>query len=261
MRWTVTADHALESAVRRYGNDWAAISRVLERKRCSCMKRWKRLAPSYVPSYLPAVVPETVQPPSHVSVVFHPLLVNSGRGLHRSESGGRPWNFAIRDAIGRPLTKRQAELLSLWCVCPCPDVGGWLLCNLKTAEQKLRRSLIRCGVRPSAVARTVLTLQLTPQMRDFLGLAIRQGAAGSTVTSSNAAYNFVSFGTHGRFLTANEVASFVGLNCHEGPVRLLTRPGVAQSAVFRCIGESIHSRCADSVVCAADAQTVGKGHS
>ena len=92
----------------------------------------------YAPLVHPVVVPDFVMPPDIVPWEFHALLANTGRGLQRSESGGRPWNFAIRDAVGHPLTlpltPRQARLLSLWCVCPCPDVGGWLLCNLKSAE-------------------------------------------------------------------------------------------------------------------------------
>ena len=66
-----------------------------------------------------------------------PLVVPCGRGLVRSTSGGRPWNFAVRlDATGRKLTSRQSDLVRLWSL-HNTDGSAMMLCNLKIAESRL----------------------------------------------------------------------------------------------------------------------------
>ena len=118
------------AAVRLFGFDWSRISEVLGVSANACKKRWSLFRSSYLPlSHLLHPLPPVASFP--VVGGSFPLVVPCGRGLQRSTSGGRPWNFAVRSGkTGRKLTSRQLDLVRLWNLHDT-DGSAMMLCNLK----------------------------------------------------------------------------------------------------------------------------------
>ena len=147
-------DVPLCAAVRLYGSDWKRVASVLGVSVNACRKRWALFRSRYSPfsHLLHPVFSGAIFP---VVGGSFPLVVPCGRGLVRSTSGGRPWNFAVRlDASGRKLTSRQSDLVRLWSLHDT-DGSAMMLCNLKIAESRLWSFLRRGGMSPSRVCSAV----------------------------------------------------------------------------------------------------------
>ena len=184
------------------------------------------------------------------------MCASHGRGLARSTSGGRPWNFAVRSGeAGRKLTSRQLDLVRLWNL---HDTGGstMMLCNLKVAESRLRSFLKRGGMSRSRICSAVRRMVIPVALRRRIGMVTLVGEPALTITSSNAAYNYICFPDYGRFASHCEVASFLGINAHSGPYCSLKR--IANSTqLFRCLGESVHGRMSDGALSFARSIFIG----
>ena len=95
------------AAVRLFGSDWKRVAMMLGVSVNACKKRWALLRSSYSP---PSHLLHPVLPVANLPVGggSFPLGVPHGRGLARSTSGGRPWNFAVRSGeTGRKLTSHS----------------------------------------------------------------------------------------------------------------------------------------------------------
>ena len=254
MAWGAFKNEELHHAVRCYGRDWKRVGAELGLTPTSCRKQYLRVGHAAIPYGGPAVM----LPAADVCAVcsFGELPAHSGRGLQRYTSGGRPWEFAIRPhVVGRWMTDRQLQLVKLWKLNE-PGSSRMLLCNLKDAEQRLVRHLRRCGIPKGRVNQWVLTFPLPVCLRDRLGMAFYAGDVCATVTSSNAAYNYVSFGEIGRFATVQEVAAFLGTCTRGGAFSSLLDPS-RTDFLFHCVGESVHSRMAESIACVARSLFIG----
>ena len=102
----------------------------------------------------------------------------------RDRSGGRPWDYYVARRLvrSRPPSDRQRNLLSLWCLNDPSE--PMMLCNLKHAEDIMRRHYKRARPPGLSVNEAVTTLQLTPACRDSLKLAYHPGEVCHTMTSS-----------------------------------------------------------------------------
>jgi hypothetical protein len=246
---------ALCAAVRLFGFDWSRISEVLGVSANACKKRWSLFRSSYLPlsRLLHPLLPVASFP---VVGGSFPLVVPCGRGLQRSTSGGRPWNFAVRSGMtGRKLTFRQLDLVRLWNL-QDTDGSAMMLCNLKVAESRLRSFLKRGGMSRSRICSAVRSMVVPVALRRRIGMVTMVGDPALTITSSNAAYNYICFPGYGRFASHCEVASFLGINSHSGPYCSLKR--VSNSTLlFRCLGETVHGRMSDGALAVARSIFVG----
>ena len=124
------------------------------------------------------------------------------------------------------------------------------MCNLRRAEAKLRRYFARQGYTHASVSELVDGVPISLQLRDELGLVLYPGAAGATVTRTCAGSNWVggeSAGA-GRFVTAVEVAGFMGIDSGRGGPCDVAQRYYTEYQLCGILAESVHSRVADFAV-------------
>ena len=183
--------------------------------------------------------------------------------LVRSVSGGRPWEYVLcqgrRPAVRGRVSVRQAKLVANWGLCD----GGLLLCNLKIAEEKLRRYLAMCSVGARDLNQAVLAMAVSVELRDRLGMVWYPGDVCPTLTSNNAPYWWVGGPPPqgGRFVSPSEVASYMGLDVRTGsfPAALvvLRERCLSDWLLYGWVAESVHGRVADYVAGVGRSMFVG----
>jgi hypothetical protein len=127
--------------------------------------------------------------------------------------------------------------------------NGVLLCNLKRAEAKLRRYYRKQKYTHATMKELIDHVPIPAALRDQLGMVVYPGAAGATVTSSCASFNWVGGqdAGAGRFVTSVEIAGFMGIDSSYGPCEVARRY-YNESALCGLLAEAVHSRVADYAV-------------
>ena len=251
--WSESEDAALRAAVGRNGMAWVSlVSRFPGRTADALRRRWSDISGGEVGGPV-----ETVEFPvgcfdSCEGGPIEVLATTAGRSVH----GGRPWDYVIRRSArwgscirSRAPTDRQLRLVRNWQLDITGNGCDLLLCNLKRAEEKLRKHMLACGVLPGELNERVLCCPIPRWKRDTLGMVLYPGEVGATVTTSCAPYNWVGgpAAGDGRFATAVEVAGFMGIDSRGGPFRVASRV-YTDFQLCGVLAESVHSRVADLAV-------------
>ena len=223
-RWSESEFGVLWLAVSRYGRRWQAIvdSGMLPTRGARAVEQaWSAFCARGI-SAMPAVPnPGAGLPAGLVAGVVSPLPLELLPQRDRCVQSGRPWDYVVHRTssprITREPTDRQKILIRNW------NLGnargrGLLLCNLRRAEEKLRRYFTRCLPTHASVGELILAVPIPVQLRDQLGMVLYPGEAGATVTRSCAGSNWVGGESAGamRFITSVEVAGFMGISSGRG---------------------------------------------
>ena len=80
---------------------------------------------------------------------------------------------SIREGVksNRELSDKQARLVKNWQLGNACG-NGLLLCNLKRAEDTLRRYFLTCGVDPSDLSEQIFYCAISLKLRDALGMVV-----------------------------------------------------------------------------------------
>ena len=168
---------------------------------------------------VPFLHPLVCGPIAPVHPLPEELFIKTARSIH----SGHPWDYIAtrggdREAPREP-TALQWACVHNWSLHNARD-HGVLLCNLKRATAKLRRSLVQQRY-THAPLDVLMTLPISSKLRDQLCMVVYPGEAGATVTRGCAGLNWLGgerFG-EGRFATSREVAGFMGISSRLGPYR------------------------------------------
>ena len=154
----------------------------------------------------------------------------------RTVHSGRSWSYAVGRSIregvksNRELSDKQARLVKNWQLGNACG-NGLLLCNLKRAEDTLRRYFLTCGVDPSDLSERISYCAISLKLRDALGMVVYPNQPGRTLTRSCAAYNWIGGekAGEGRFATSSEIAVFMGhdARCDRGSSESNICPAIA----------------------------------
>ena len=176
-----------------------------------------------------------------------PSIPAPARNVH----AGRSWDYVVGRSIvcgvtsDRVLSAKQARLVKNWQLDNACG-HGLLLCNLKRAEDTLRRYFLKCGVSPADLSERIFYCAIPLKLRDSLGMVVYPQQPGRTLTKSCAAYNWIGGerAGSGRFATSSEIAIFMGHDARGGP-SAIARRYYSEMQLCGLLAESVHSRVAD----------------
>ena len=249
--WSADEADKLRSLVSRYGHAWSSIARTRElpgRSTDAMRNHWDRMESVQQVSskkYSPVAMGDAE------GVMLEPLPVPSFPAPARTVHSGRSWSYVVSRSIRegavsqRKLSDKQMRLVKNWQLDNACG-HGLLLCNLKRAEDTLRRYFLKCGVEPADLAERVFYCAIPLKLRDRLGMVVYPHQPGRTLTKSCAAYNWVGGerAGSGRFATSSEVAAFMGHDARMGSYRMAKRY-YGELQLCGLLAESVHSRVAD----------------
>jgi hypothetical protein len=174
------------------------------------------------------------------------LLPRGGRRAHN----GRPWEYVVLRTISpratREPTARQKLLIRNWNLVNARG-RGLLLCNLRRAEEKLRKYFASRHYTHASISELVTSVPIPVELRDKLGMVLYPGEVGATITRACAGSNWVGGESAGpmRFITSVEVAGFMGIGSGRGGPCAVAQRYYNEFQLCGLLAESVHSRVAD----------------
>jgi hypothetical protein len=255
--WSDDERVLLWRAVSVLGRCWRNIAAsalaVPGRGAVSMGKQWANICnlqdiPAPLPATLPAAAPLLTT--SGAALPTSPLPLDCVLQSPRSVFSGRPWDYVVhrisaeeKAAHVRLPTERQARYIRNWSL-DCARGHGYILCNLKRAEAKLRAHFTSLNPWWATVDELMWHITIGTRLRDRLGMVVYPGQGGATVTRSCAALNWVGGQSAGpgRFVCATEVAAFMGISSRLGSPCDLARRYYTDCALCGLLAKSVHSR-------------------
>ena len=258
--WSADECAQLWRAVSVHGRNWGDIVggplAIPGRSASSMRQRWYLMCnQGDIPAPLPPLISSTkpLLATSGPSPSVLPLPLDCVLLPPRSVYSGRPWDYVVQrvsveekaDHVRLP-TERQARYVRNWNL-GCARGRGLLLCNMKRAEVKLRSYYTKLGPWWASVEELMWSCPISVSLRDELGMVLYPGQGGATVTRTCASLNWVGGQSAGlgRFVTATEVAAFMGISSRPGGVCDVARRYYSDCLLCGLLAESVHSRVAD----------------